>query len=119
VILADAGTDPWNPNAIRASKGAVFSVPLVSCDSGSAIEWLVGRGVAVVAADPAATVPFTDVDLTGSTALTVGAEDVGLSEAWRSAASELVAIPMRGRVDSLNVATSAALLLYEAVRQRS
>lgn len=118
VIVSGAGTDPWNPNAIRASKGAVFAVPLAVASAAEAIAWLRDRGIRIIAADPAAAATHTDSALVGPLAIVVGAEDEGLSPAWRQAADEAVSIPMRGRVNSLNVAASAALLLYEAVRQR-
>jgi TrmH family RNA methyltransferase len=118
VILSGAGTDAWNPNVIRASRGAVFSVPLAIAAPDEAIAWLRVHEAAIVAADPGGSPPYFDSDLAGSVAIVVGAEDQGLSGAWRAAASSMVGIPMTGRVNSLNVATAAALLLFEAVRQR-
>jgi TrmH family RNA methyltransferase len=118
VILSDPGTDPWNPNAIRASKGAVFSVPLAVAAPAAVIAWLRGHGIAIAAADPGASTAYIEADLRGPLAVVVGAEDEGLSQTWRDAADVLVSIPMAGRVNSLNVATSAALLVYEALRQR-
>jgi TrmH family RNA methyltransferase len=118
VIVSGAGTDPWNPNAIRASKGAVFAVPLAVAPAAEAIAWLRDRDIRIIAADPAAATTFTEAALVGPLAIVVGAEDEGLSPAWRQAADDTVSIPMRGHVNSLNVAASAALLLYEAVRQR-
>ncbi|MGD9932903.1 MAG: TrmH family RNA methyltransferase [Dehalococcoidia bacterium] len=119
VILSDAGTDPFNPNVVRASKGTVFSVPLAVADANGVIEWLRERDIAIVVATPESAALYSDADLSGSVALVVGAEDTGVSGAWREAARVAVTIPMAGRVNSLNVATAAALLLYEAVRQRS
>jgi TrmH family RNA methyltransferase len=118
VILSDPGTDPWNPNAVRASKGAVFSVPLAVAAPAAVIAWLRGHAIAIAAADPGASTAYTEADLRGPLAIVVGAEDEGLSQTWRHAADVLVSIPMAGRVNSLNVATSAALLVYEALRQR-
>jgi TrmH family RNA methyltransferase len=118
IVLSDPGTDPWNPNAVRASKGAVFAVPLAVASAAEAVGWLRERGIAIVAADPGAGTPYTGAPLAEPVAVVVGAEDTGLSAAWREAAAQAVRIPMAGRVNSLNVATSAALLLYEAVRQR-
>jgi TrmH family RNA methyltransferase len=115
LLVADAQADPWNPNAIRASTGAVFTLPVVeaSLDDVRALD------VALVAAVVGAGTRYTDADLTGPTALVVGAEDEGLDERWRAAAHEQVAIPLRGRTtDSLNAAAAAAVLLFEAVRQR-
>ncbi len=112
------GTDLHNPNVIRASLGAYFTVPAVTAPNDAAIAWLRGRGIAIVAATPAATTLYTDTDLTGPVALAVGSEAWGLSEAWLAAADVRVLIPMAGQVDSLNLAASAALLMYEVVRQR-
>jgi RNA methyltransferase, TrmH family len=118
VLAADPVTDWGNPNLVRASKGTVFSVPVASADSSRLLGWLRERGVAVVAATPRSDVAYTDVDLTGPVAIVVGTEKEGLSEAWLGGADHRVRIPMAGRANSLNVATSAAILTYEAVRQR-
>lgn len=119
VIAADPVTDWGNPNVVRGSKGAVFSVPVVSAGSEETLTWLRDRGIALLAATPDTDVLHTEADLTGPVAIAVGAEKEGLSEALLEAADIRVRIPMVGRVDSLNVATSAAILLYEAVRQRA
>ena len=119
VIATDPGTDWANPNVVRASKGAVYTVPVVTADTDEVLAWLAGRGIGVLAATPEASDPYTRLDLRGPLAIAVGAEKHGLSEAWLAAADRRALIPMHGRVDSLNVATSAAILLYEAVRQRS
>lgn len=119
VLAADPVTDWGNPNVVRGSKGAVFSVPVVSAGSEETLAWLRRRGVALVAATPDTDVLHTEADLTGPIAIAVGAEKEGLSDAMLEAADIRVRIPMVGHVDSLNVATSAAILLYEAVRQRA
>lgn len=119
VLLSDPRVDAWNPNVVRASRGTVFSVPIVECDNASALEWLKGRRMRVVAATPSAEEVFTEVDLRGPVAITVGTEDKGLSDFWLGSADVKVKIPMRGKVNSLNVSVSTALILYEAVRQRS
>jgi RNA methyltransferase, TrmH family len=118
LLVCDPRVDPWNPNVVRASRGALFSVPLVECDSASALAWLNGRGIRVLAATPSAEFTYSDVDLRQPVAIAVGTEDEGLSEFWMSSADLQVRIPMGGRVNSLNVSVSAALILYEAVRQR-
>ena len=118
VIATDPGTDWTNPNVVRASKGAVFAVPLVTATTAEALAWLAERDIPVLAATPEAPTRYTDLDLRGPLAIAVGEEKHGLSEAWLAAARWRALIPMRGRVDSLNVATSAAILLYEALRQR-
>jgi TrmH family RNA methyltransferase len=118
VIAADPVTDWGNPNLVRASKGTLFSVPVAAAPSADVLRWLAERGAAVVAATPNATTLPTDVDFTAATAIAVGSEKHGLSAPWLAGAHATVRIPMFGRADSLNVATSAAILAYEAVRQR-
>ncbi|MBP9500698.1 MAG: RNA methyltransferase [Candidatus Promineofilum sp.] len=112
------GTDLHNPNVIRASLGAYFTVPTVATSNEQAIAWLRERGIAIVAATPAAEALYTETDLTDPLAVVVGSEAWGLSEAWLAAADRRVRIPMAGSVDSLNLSASAALMMYEVVRQR-
>jgi TrmH family RNA methyltransferase len=118
VIAADPVSDIWNPNAIRASLGTIFSTPVAACSSPEALAFLHAHEVAVLAARVEGTTDYDAVDMTGSVALVVGAETSGLSSAWTGAGVTAVAIPMLGLADSLNVSASAAVLLYEARRQR-
>jgi len=111
-------TDLHNPNVIRASLGAYFTVPTVAAPAGEAIAWLRRRGIALVATTPAAETLYTAADLTGPVAVVMGSEAWGLSETWLAAADVRVRIPMAGQVDSLNLSAATALLLYEVVRQR-
>jgi TrmH family RNA methyltransferase len=119
LLVCEPRVDVWNPNVVRASRGALFSVPIVECDNSSALHWLQGRGIRVLAATPSAEAIYSDVDLRQPVAIALGAEDAGLSDFWRAQADLQVRIPMMGRVNSLNVSVSAALILYEAVRQRT
>jgi TrmH family RNA methyltransferase len=119
VIAADPGTDPFNPNVIRAATGTLFTTPLAVSDLGAAIDWLHGRGVIVVAADPSREANLWSSELTGPCALLVGAESRGLSDEARNAADVIVSIPMKGVGDSLNTSVAAAVLAYEALRQRT
>lgn len=119
LIACDPLTDWGNPNVIRASKGTVFSVPVATAPSAAAITWLRQHGIRIVAATPAAETIYHAADLRGPVALTVGTEKHGLSRAWLDAADTAVRVPMHGKADSLNVATVAALLIYEALRQRA
>jgi TrmH family RNA methyltransferase len=115
LLVAEGEADPWNPNAIRASAGAVFSLPVVevTLDEVCALE------AQLVAAVVDGATPYTAANLAVPTALAVGAEDTGLPPDWLSAADAAVAIPLRGETtDSLNAATAAAILLFEALRQR-
>jgi TrmH family RNA methyltransferase len=115
LLVAEGRADAWNPNAIRASTGAVFTLPVIE----ASLEEVAGLGATIVAAAPGAPTPYTAVDLTATTAIVVGAEDRGLGERWLERADARVAIPVApGGVDSLNAAAAAAVLLYEAVRQR-
>ena len=118
VIAADPITDWGNPNVVRASKGTVFSVPVASAPTTEVLAWTAERSLAVVAAAPTGGVLMTEADLTGPTAIVVGSEAHGLPGIWLERAGVRVRIPMFGRADSLNVATSAAILVSEAVRQR-
>ena len=118
VIVCDPLTDLYNPNLIRASIGAVFTVPVVCCPSSEAIAWLKAAGIRILTAQLQDSAPYYDVDMTCATAIVMGTEATGLSDAWRRAADAHILIPMLGRLDSLNVSVSAAILLYEAVRQR-
>lgn len=118
VIAADPVTDWGNPNLVRASKGTVFSVPVASDNTAATIDWLSGQGIALVATTPDTDVDYTEVDYTGPVAIAVGAEKYGLTDEVLAAAAHRVRIPMAGRANSLNVATSAAIVIYEAVRQR-
>ena len=117
-LPGSAGTDPHNPNVIRASLGAYFTVPVVAAPADQAIAWLRRQGIAIVATTPAAEALYTAADLTGPVAVVMGSEAWGLSETWLSAADVRVRIPMAGRVDSLNLSAATALLVYEVVRQR-
>lgn len=118
LLVCDPRVDLWNPNVVRASRGALFSVPAVEVDNASAFAWLKDHNIRVVAAAPSASTAYTQVDLRKPTAIVVGTEDKGLTDFWLSNADEKVFIPMTGRVNSLNVSIAAALIVYEAVRQR-
>ena len=118
VIVCDPLTDIWNPNLKRSSVGAVFSVPVAVCTSADAIAFLKERGIRIFTAQLQDSEWYYDTDMTGATALVMGTESTGLTQAWRDSADAHIKIPMLGRLDSLNVSVSAAVLLYEGVRQR-
>ena len=118
LIAASPRTDLFNPNAIRASAGTVFSVPLAAAPSAEVIGWLRERQIRVLAARVGAVTSYTDADLTGAVAIALGSEVDGLSEAWAGSGIEEIGLPMLGIADSLNVSVTAAVLLYEARRQR-
>ena len=119
VIVCDPRVDVWNPNVVRASRGAVFTVPTVEVESLNALAWLRSRKMRVLAASPSAEVSYTDVNLKESIAIAVGTEDEGLSDFWMQNADIKVKIPMMGKVNSLNVSIATALITYECVRQRN
>ena len=119
LLVCDPRVDVWNPNVVRASRGALFSVPTVECDNASALEWLKTHQIQILAATPSADELYSSVDLRQPVAIAVGTEDEGLTDFWLTNADVKVKIPMMGKVNSLNVSVSTALILYEAVRQRS
>ncbi len=118
VVVCDPLTDLWNPNLIRSSIGAVFTVPCVACGSEECIEFLKAHGIQILTAQLQDSELYYDTDMRRGTAIVMGTEATGLTEVWRQAADAHIRIPMLGRLDSLNVSVSAAILLYEAVRQR-
>ena len=118
VIVCDPLTDLYNPNLIRASIGALFTVPTVAVDSVECIDFLKERGIRILTAQLQDSELYYDMDMTCGTAIVMGTEATGLTNQWRRAADAHIRIPMRGQLDSLNVSVSAAILLFEAVRQR-
>lgn len=118
VVAVDPVTDWGNPNVVRGSKGTVFSVPVASATLGDTLGWLRAAGMLLVATTPDTEIQHTDADLTGGVAIAVGTEKYGLTDEALRAADVRVRIPMRGRVNSLNASAAAAVVVYEAVRQR-
>lgn len=118
VLVSGAGTDLYNPNVVRSSVGSVFSRPTLSVDEQTLSEFLRVQGFKLVAAMPDAQQNYWQADLSGKVAIVLGTEHDGLSEHWQRAATVQVSIPMYGLADSLNVATSGALFMYEVLRQR-
>ena len=118
VLICDPLTDLYNPNLIRASIGAVFTVPTVAVSSEDAIAFLKAKNIQILTAQLQDSSPYYDVNMRKGTAIVMGTEATGLTNPWRQAASAHIRIPMLGRLDSLNVSVSAAILLFEAVRQR-
>lgn len=118
VIVCDQNTDLSNPNVIRSSIGTLFFIPVAEASTQETLAWLDDKGIPSIATVPGAPLDYTDADFCQGCAIIVGAEDTGLSDTWLDRALLRVSIPMLGRNDSLNVSTAAAVLLYEAVRQR-
>ena len=119
VIVCDPLTDLYNPNLIRASIGGVFCVSTAVCTSQECIAFLKERGVRILTAQLQDSYEYYDYDMRQATAIVMGTESTGLTNQWREAADVHIRIPMLGRLDSLNVSVSAAILMYEAVRQRN
>jgi RNA methyltransferase, TrmH family len=111
-------TDLFNPNCIRASIGTVFTTPIAVTTSGEAERWLSDQRYRVFAARVDGAIDYTQADFTGRTAIVLGSEAEGLSEAWTGDGVTAVRLPMLGKSDSLNVSVTAAVLFYEALRQR-
>ena len=118
LIAASPRTDLFNPNAIRASAGTIFSIPIAAAPGPDVVGWLRERSIRIVAARVDADELYTAADLTGPLAVAFGSEADGLTDAWDAADIAAVRLPMRGIADSLNVSVSAAVVLYEARRQR-
>lgn len=118
LIVADGCTDLFNPNAIRASLGTIFTLPVAVATTAETIAWLQAQRLAVYAARVDGAIPYTEANLRKPASLVLGSETQGLSDAWRGDWITPVRLPMRGAADSLNVAATAAVLSYEALRQR-
>ena len=119
VIVCDPLTDLYNPNLIRSSIGAIFTVPTVACSSEECIRFLKERNIRILTAQLQDSRLYYDTDMREATAIVMGTESTGLTNQWREVADAHIRIPMLGRLDSLNVSVSAAILLFEAVRQRN
>lgn len=119
VIVCDPLTDMYNPNLIRSSIGAIFTVPVAAATSEDTIKWLKDKKIKIYTAQLQDSEWYYDTDMTGGTAIVMGTEATGLTDVWRKAADSHIKIPMLGRLDSLNVSVSAAILMFEAVRQRN
>lgn len=120
VVMSGETGDPFGRRVVRGSRGAVFTVPIcIHRDSSHVIRDAKKRGIKVIATSANAAVPHSKVSYTGPTMIVVGSEHTGISSAVRELADEIVQIPMRGRINSLNIAVAASIVLYEALRQRA
>lgn len=119
LIVADSRTDLFNPNAIRASLGTLFTLPVAAASAAETLAWLRRHQLAIYAARVDGSVPYTQADFRQPAAIVLGSEADGLSEAWCAEGVAPIRLPMLGMADSLNVSATAAVLFYEALRQRS
>jgi RNA methyltransferase, TrmH family len=119
VIICDPATDLYNPNVVRSSLGCLFSNQVVICESNEAIQFLKKRGIRIFAAALQNSVKYYNEDFTMGSAIIMGSEADGLTEIWKKEADRIIQIPMAGIADSLNVSASAAILVFEALRQRN
>jgi RNA methyltransferase, TrmH family len=118
IIVASGRTDLYNPNTIRASLGTVFRPNVCEATTAETIDWLRSKKLPIIAARPDAEKLYSEISYTSGIAIILGSEAAGLSDAWRAADITPVRLPMHGIADSLNVSTTAAVLFYEALRQR-
>ena len=119
VLVCDPLTDLYNPNLIRSSLGGIFTNQVVACSNEEALEWLRANGINIFTAQLQDSQWYYDTNMVQPTAIVMGTESVGLTDFWRVASNAKIKIPMLGELDSLNVSVSAAVLCYEAVRQRN
>lgn len=119
LIVANPKTDIYNHNVIRNSRGAVFSLPIVAAKNEEAIVWLQKNKIKIYAATPDTDIFYAGIDFKDACAIVIGTEHEGLSQEWLKAAYRKIKIPMFGRINSLNASVSGAVIIYEAVRQRS
>ena len=119
LIVCAGRTDLYNPNAIRASLGAIFTVPIAAASQAETVLFLQKQRLQVFAARVDGAVDYTAADYRSPCAIVLGSEAEGLSSAWHTANIQAIRLPMRGQVDSLNVSVTAAVLFYEALRQRT
>lgn len=119
VIVADGGTDLYNPNCIRASLGTIFTLPVCAAGAADVRAWLKAGGWRILAARVDGSITYTQADYSGRTAIVLGSEAHGLSAAWQGPDVTAIRLPMQGTADSLNVSATAAVLFYEALHSRN
>ena len=119
VIICDSLTDVYNPNAVRSSIGCIFTIPIVVSSTQETLTWLHSKGITSYATSLTADQYYHEVDFRGPTAFVMGTESTGLSQSWLTTADHTIKIPMSGKIDSMNVSVSAAIVVFEARRQRN
>lgn len=119
VVVCDLQTDFYNPNVIRSSLGTVFTVPVATASSEDTWKWLLNNHMNIYCTSLRASKPYHDINFCGPSAFVLGTEATGLSEFWLNRSTSDIIIPMEGRIDSMNVSTAAAVIIFEAKRQRA
>jgi TrmH family RNA methyltransferase len=118
VICCESQTDFYNPNVIRSSIGTVFTTQIASASTVDTIQWLKEKEIKIYCTYLLAAMPYHKVDFRQRCAIVMGTESQGLTESWINHADANIIIPMQGKIDSLNVSTAAAVVVFEAKRQR-
>ena len=118
VIIANPKTDLYNPNVIRSSVGCLFTNQVATGSTSEIIAYLKERKIRCYCAALTASQPYTEMDFRQASAIVVGTEATGLTSEWLKSSDQNILIPMQGEIDSLNVSVSAAILIFEAKRQR-
>lgn len=118
VIICDPQTDLYNPNVIRSSLGCVFTNSIAIASSEKTIEWLHKKGIKIYCTYLASAKPYYEADFATACAIVMGTESTGLSDLWIKHAHAHIVIPMEGKIDSMNVSNAAAVVVFEAKRQR-
>jgi RNA methyltransferase, TrmH family len=118
VIISDPQTDFYNPNVIRSSIGCVFTTQIAAASTGETIEWLRKNDISIYCTYLKASEPYHKVDFRKPSAIVMGTESTGLSDEWVKSSTKNIIIPMGGAIDSMNVSTAAAVVVFEAKRQR-
>jgi TrmH family RNA methyltransferase len=119
VIIADPATDIYNPNVVRSSIGCLFTVPVAVSKNDEVLNWCKTNGLKTYATSLEASVNYTSIDFRNACAIVLGAESTGLSKFWITNSDQKIIIPMRGKIDSMNVSNAAAIIIFEALRQRN
>ncbi len=118
VIIANPKSDLYNPNIIRSSVGCVFTTNIAIGSTSEIIFYLKENNIPCYCAALTASKNYTEVDFNTPSAIVVGTETTGLSQQWLDTSEQNIIIPMAGEIDSMNVSVSAAILIFEAKRQR-
>jgi TrmH family RNA methyltransferase len=119
VIICDPQTDIYNPNSIRSSLGCIFTMPVVTSTTEHTIMWLRSNKITMYATALTAAHFYHESDFRHTAAIIMGSEANGLSQKWMDETDHLIKIPMNGKIDSMNVSASAAIVVFEALRQRN